>query len=71
VAGLSGLNSLIADHQPEDASPAELIIGIETDRGPWAQALIATGYTRVCGEPIAGGQVPRAAPHVAVEERPW
>ena len=30
---------------PEDADDAEVVIGIETDRGPWVAALIAAGYT--------------------------
>jgi len=52
VTGLSGLHSLIADHLPEDADPAEVIIGIETDRGPWVQALIAAGYTVYAVNPL-------------------
>ena len=52
VTGLSGLHSLIADHLPEDADPADVIIGIETDRGPWVQALIAAGYTVYAVNPL-------------------
>ena len=33
VAGLASLHALIADHLDEDAEPAEVVVGIETDRG--------------------------------------
>ena len=29
---------------PEDGDSAEVVVGIETDRGPWVAALIAAGY---------------------------
>ncbi len=45
VAGLAQLHALIADHLGEDEEPGSVLVGIETDRGPWVQALIATGYT--------------------------
>ncbi len=44
VAGFAGLHALIADSLPDDAEPADVVIGIETDRGPWVTALIAAGY---------------------------
>ena len=52
VAGLAGLHALIADHLPDDADPADVVIGIETDRGPWVQALIAAGYTVYAVNPL-------------------
>jgi transposase len=52
VAGLAGFHALIADHLPEDADPADVVIGIETDRGPWVQALIAAGYTVYAVNPL-------------------
>ena len=52
VTGLAGLHALIADHLPEDADPSEVVIGIETDRGPWVQALIAAGYTVYAVNPL-------------------
>jgi transposase len=45
VDGLAALHSLIADHLDEGDEPDQVIVGIETDRGPWVQALIAAGYT--------------------------
>jgi transposase len=50
LEGLSRLHALIGEHAPEDWAdlPAEeaarrVVIGIETDRGSWVQALIAAG----------------------------
>jgi len=45
VAGLALLHALIGDHLEEGAEPEQVLVGIETDRGPWVQALIAAGYT--------------------------
>jgi transposase len=45
VAGMSQLHELAGRFVPEDADEAEVVIGIETDRGPWVAALIAAGYT--------------------------
>jgi transposase len=52
VEGLAMLHALIAEHLEEDAEPAEVLIGIETDRGPWVQALIASGYTVYAVNPL-------------------
>ena len=43
VAGVTALHALVAQHA---AGPGEVVIGIETDRGPWVSALVAAGYTR-------------------------
>ena len=45
VAGLAALHALVADHLDEADEPDQVLVGIETDRGPWVQALIAAGYT--------------------------
>ncbi len=44
VAGLAELHGLIADHLGDDDEPESVLVGIETDRGGWVQALAATGY---------------------------
>ena len=44
VAGMSQLHGLVGAHLGEDSGEAEVIVGIETDRGPWVTALIAAGY---------------------------
>ena len=45
VAGMARLHELIGEQLGEDADDAEVIIGTETDRGPWVAALVAAGYT--------------------------
>ena len=44
VQGITRLHELVAAHVPEDAEPGQVVVGIETDRGPWVQALLASGY---------------------------
>ncbi|WP_395110212.1 IS110 family transposase [Actinomadura sp. SCN-SB] len=50
VAGMTRLHAMIAEQAGEDhaAEDIEVLVGIETDRGPWVQALLAAGY-RVFG----------------------
>jgi transposase len=48
VDGIARLHELVASLLPEDASPEQVLGGIETDRGPWVRALVAAGY-RVFG----------------------
>jgi transposase len=45
VAGMARLHEMIGQQLGEDADDAEVVIGIETDRGPWVLALVAAGYT--------------------------
>ncbi|MER6532201.1 IS110 family transposase [Streptomyces sp. NPDC001508] len=44
MEGIAKLHELVAKHGGEDLDPAAVVIGIETDRGSWVQALIASGY---------------------------
>jgi transposase len=51
LAGVTRLHALIAEQMPDDwadLAPGEAAgrvkVGIETDRGPWVGALVATGY---------------------------
>jgi transposase len=44
VAGIAELHALVGAHLGEVADGAEVVVGIETDRGPWVAALIASGY---------------------------
>ncbi|MGW4799274.1 IS110 family transposase [Nonomuraea sp. NPDC004297] len=48
AAGVARFHELVASFLPEDAGPAEVLVCIETDRGPWVRALVAAGY-RVFG----------------------
>src|SRR4051794_3089796 len=52
VAGIAGLHAMIADHLGEEDEPGSVLVGIETDRGPWVQALVATGYTVYAINPL-------------------
>src|SRR3954465_9944300 len=52
VDGLATLHALVADHLSEDAEADQVVVGIETDRGPWVQALIAAGYTVYAINPL-------------------
>src|SRR5580658_9947915 len=49
AAGMAGLHALIAGHADEDA---EVLAGIETDRGPWVTALVAAGYAVFAVNPL-------------------
>ncbi len=44
VAGIARLHELIGRFAEEDAGSDQVVIGIETDRGPWVAALVAAGY---------------------------
>ena len=44
VDGMARFHDLVAGLLPDDATPARVLVCIETDRGPWVRALIAAGY---------------------------
>ncbi|MBB5774183.1 IS110 family transposase [Nonomuraea jabiensis] len=44
MAGMARFHALVAEFLPEDAEPADVLVCIETDRGPWVRALVAAGY---------------------------
>lgn len=48
--GLAAFHGLIADHAND---PSEVIIGIETERGMWVQALIGAGYQVYAINPLS------------------
>ena len=52
VAGVEGLHALVADHLGDDDVPGDVVVGIETDRGAWVQALIAAGYRVYAVNPL-------------------
>jgi transposase len=52
VAGMARLHAMIGEQLGED-DEAEVVVGIETDRGPWVQALIAAGYTVFAINPLS------------------
>ena len=44
VVGIARLHELVAAQLGADDGPEQVVVGIETDRGPWVQALVAVGY---------------------------
>ncbi|TDD42067.1 IS110 family transposase [Kribbella antibiotica] len=57
VAGMARLHALVAK-QFGDADPDEVqvVVGIETDRGPWVAALVAAGYLVFAVNPLQASQ---------------
>jgi transposase len=52
LAGITTLHELLAEHLDPTAEPDQVQLGIETDRGPWVQALLATGYVVFAINPL-------------------
>ena len=52
VAGMARLHEMAGQQLGEDDQDAEVVIGIETDRGPWVAALVAAGYTVYAVNPL-------------------
>jgi transposase len=55
VAGIARLHAMIGGQLGQDADEddaGQVAVGIETDRGPWVQALIAAGYTVFAINPL-------------------
>jgi transposase len=50
LPGIGGFHELMAAHAAE---PSQVVIGIETDRGLWVQALSAVGYQVYAVNPLA------------------
>ena len=44
LAGITMLHELVAEHLDPAAESGQVLVGIETERGPWVQALLASGY---------------------------
>lgn len=56
VVGIGQLHALLAEHLPVDAGPDQVVVGIETDRGPWVQALLAAGYQVFAINPLSAAR---------------
>lgn len=56
VAGIGQLHALLAEHLPADAERGQVVVGIETDRGPWVQALVAAGYQVYAINPLSAAR---------------
>ena len=45
MGGIARLHAMIGEQVGEnDDEPVQVVVGIETERGPWVQALVAAGY---------------------------
>ena len=44
LAGITALHELVAEHLDPAGEPDQVLVGIETERGPWVQAMLAAGY---------------------------
>jgi transposase len=57
VAGMARLHALVAEQFGEHAGDeTEVVVGIETDRGPWVRALLAAGYTVLAVNPLVAAR---------------
>jgi len=52
ISGIARLHALVGRFLPEDDNAAAVKIGIETDRGPWVAALVASGYQVYAVNPL-------------------
>ena len=52
LVGIARLHALIGEQLGENAEEVEVLVGIETDRGPWVAALTAAGYTVYAVNPL-------------------
>jgi hypothetical protein len=53
LAGIGGFHDVMASYAQ---APAEVVVGIETDRGLWVSALLAAGYTVYAVNPLAAAR---------------
>lgn len=63
LAGIAALHVLVAANAPADwadlsatEAAARVVVGIETDRGPWVQALLAAGYRVYAINPLSSAR---------------
>jgi transposase len=52
LAGITMLHELVAEHLDPAGDPDQVMVGIETERGPWVQALLAAGYVVLAINPF-------------------
>ena len=54
VAGIARLHAMLGEHLDPDADTeqGQVVVGIETDRGPWVHALVAAGYRVFAVNPL-------------------
>jgi transposase len=52
AAGMAQLHGLVGGFLGEDPDDSQVVVGIETDRGPWVAALTAAGYLVFAVNPL-------------------
>jgi transposase len=52
VAGMARLHAMVGNLAGDHADEVEVLVGIETDRGPWVEALVAADYTVFAVNPL-------------------
>jgi hypothetical protein len=69
VAGLARLHELLAEHLDEDGVDSatgfiaqNVVVGSETDRGPWVAALVAAGYRVFAINPMSAARYRNGTP---------
>ena len=67
VEGVTSLHRLLAELVDE---PAEVVVGIETDRGLWVQSLVEAGYGVYAIESPGRVALPGSAQRVGRQVRP-
>lgn len=78
VAGMARLHAVIGELVGEADEDVEVLVGIETDRGPWVAALVAAGYVVLAVNPlqaarfrdrlgVSGAKSDAADPHVLAD----
>ena len=70
VAGMARLHELIGEQLGGGADDAEVVIGTETDHGPWVAALVAAGYVVYGVNPLQAPGVPGTSRGLRRQERP-
>jgi transposase len=80
IAGMARLHALLGEHLGDaDPDEAGVLVGIETDRGPWVAALSAAGYEVFAVNPLQAAQyrkrhavsAPRATPVTRMCSPTW
>ncbi|MGI8450508.1 MAG: IS110 family transposase [Streptosporangiaceae bacterium] len=63
LEGIARLHTLVAEHAPQawaglrpEQAAAQVVVGIETDRGPWVSALRAAGYLVFAINPLSAAR---------------
>lgn len=56
INGIGHLHAMIAEYLPVDAAADQVVVGIETDRGGWVQALVAAGYQVFAINPLSASR---------------